>query len=143
MFLGASSVAAKHSKIAAYAFKTLAQGFDAEPIIRLTAHDILWGYDDKMIKLAAQFLPSLLPKKKFGFMERVSSVLTIVDERQYVRRIFRHIGKNNWLTRLLISLFQFFLNIEYMNILMLICICVLSLIIRMYLFQCIANVFLG
>jgi hypothetical protein len=38
----------------------------------LTVDDVLWGYDDKMIKLAAQFLPSLLPKQKFGFMERVS-----------------------------------------------------------------------
>jgi scavenger receptor class B, member 1 len=72
VLLGASTVAAKHSKVAAYGFTALAKGLDAQPIVNMTVQKLLWGYDDKMIKLAAQFMPSLLPTKKFGFLERVS-----------------------------------------------------------------------
>lgn len=72
VYLGAASVAAKHSKVAAYGFKVLAQSLHAKPIINMTVHELLWGYEDEMISLAAQFMPSMLPSKKFGFLDRVS-----------------------------------------------------------------------
>jgi hypothetical protein len=71
LFLGASTFAGKLSKVAGYGFNVLAQGLDAKPILNMTVEKLLWGYEDKMINLASQFLPSLLPTKKFGLLDRV------------------------------------------------------------------------
>lgn len=69
--MGASSVAARHSKVAAYGFTVLAQGLNAKPILKMTVHEALWGYEDDMINLAAKFVPSVLNSNKFGYLARV------------------------------------------------------------------------
>jgi scavenger receptor class B, member 1 len=71
LFLGASTYAAKLSKMAGYGFNVLAQGLDAKPILNMTVEKLLWGYEDRMINVASQFLPSLLPTNKFGLLDRV------------------------------------------------------------------------
>lgn len=71
LLMGASTVAARHSKVAAYGFTVLAQGLNANPILNMTVHDLLWGYEDNMINLAAKFVPSILNEKKFGYLARV------------------------------------------------------------------------
>ena len=71
LLMGASTVAARHSKVAAYGFTVLARGMNAKPILNMTVHELLWGYEDDMINLAAQFVPSISNDKKFGYLARV------------------------------------------------------------------------
>ncbi len=48
----------------------LLQGNDTEPVfVRKTAHELIWGYDDKLTELASTFMPSPgLASSKFGLM---------------------------------------------------------------------------
>lgn len=72
LLLGASAVAADHSKFAAYGFKVLAESLDAKPILNLSVHSLLWGYEDNLISMASNFLPSVVTFEKFGLIDRVS-----------------------------------------------------------------------
>jgi hypothetical protein len=74
LLLGASGIASRHSRFAAYGFKVLAEGIDAKPILNMTVHDLLWGYEDPLINIASSLLPSVATFKKFGLIDRVSSI---------------------------------------------------------------------
>ncbi|KAI4487717.1 hypothetical protein M0802_011907 [Mischocyttarus mexicanus] len=42
-----------------------------KPIINISVYDYLWGYDDNLVKLAAEILPSYLKFRKFGLLDRL------------------------------------------------------------------------
>lgn len=71
ILLGASAVVSKHSTVASYGFKMLAESFNAMPLINLTVHDLLWGYEDPLLSIASTILPSFIHFKKFGIIDRV------------------------------------------------------------------------
>lgn len=89
--LGLSSTLSEFSTIAAlglsaltksnwvYAWKSfinlnlkLSIGHNAQPILNLTVHDYLWGYEDKLVKLASKLAPKVFNFEKFGIMDRVN-----------------------------------------------------------------------
>lgn len=53
-------------------FSTLSATLNAQPFLNLTVDEFLWGYEDKLVSMANQFIPSWIDFNKFGLLERVS-----------------------------------------------------------------------
>lgn len=70
--LGISSATLDMSTFAALAFSTLAKSTNAKPMLNLTVHDYLWGYQDNLVSLANTVLPDYINFERFGLMDRVS-----------------------------------------------------------------------
>lgn len=70
--LGASSAAASYSFFAALALSGLTKSLNSEPILNLTVHEYLWGYDDPLVKLASRVIPNVITFESFGLLDRVS-----------------------------------------------------------------------
>lgn len=43
----------------------------SDPLLQLTVKDYLWGYDDPLISLASTFVPTIIPFKKLGLLDRM------------------------------------------------------------------------
>nr|XP_050845801.1 scavenger receptor class B member 1-like isoform X1 [Vespula vulgaris] len=54
-----------------YPFTQLINMIGSEPILNITAYDYLWGYDDTLVKLATDILPSYFNFRKFGLLDRM------------------------------------------------------------------------
>lgn len=80
--LGISAAAVKISTFAALAVSTLAKSTSASPILNITVHDYLWGYQDSLVSLAHTVLPNYIDFKQFGLMDRVSWWFTASFERK-------------------------------------------------------------
>jgi len=52
---------------------SLAGYLNSQPLLNLTAHEYLWGYDDPLVSLASTLLPNWIPFSKLGLMDRVST----------------------------------------------------------------------
>ena len=50
----------------------IAEFEDEDIFYEVSVHDILWGYEDPLLKLLAKFAPSLIPETKFGLFVGVS-----------------------------------------------------------------------
>lgn len=50
---------------------SLALSLKLEPILDLTAEEILWGYDDSLVKFGSQIIPSFINIEKFGLLDRM------------------------------------------------------------------------
>lgn len=70
--IGLSTVANEISVIAALGMSTLAKSTNSKPILNLTVHDYLWGYEDNLVHLANKVLPNIFHFEKLGIMDRVS-----------------------------------------------------------------------
>lgn len=76
--LGTSTLAAEHSSIAALGLATLVKSLNAKPFLHLTVFDFLFGYDDDLIVLASNVVPSLVPFNRLGFMDQVRLMFPIL-----------------------------------------------------------------
>lgn len=72
--LGASTAASEMSMFAALALSTLTKSLNAQPMLNLTVNDYLWGYEDPLVKLAANIVPTIITFESFGIMDRVSKI---------------------------------------------------------------------
>lgn len=70
--IGLSSVASEISSFAALGLSTLAKSTSSKPILNLTVHDYLWGYEDNLVRLANRVLPNIFHFEKLGIMDRVN-----------------------------------------------------------------------
>jgi len=52
-------------------FNSLVEYLDSKPILELSVHEFLWGYDDQLVKMASNVLPSWINFAKFGLLDRV------------------------------------------------------------------------
>ncbi|XP_063706007.1 scavenger receptor class B member 1 [Culicoides brevitarsis] len=69
--LGISTLAHDLSFFAELAVSTLVKTTSSDPLLTLTAHDFLWGYDDTLISLASTVVPSVIPFTKLGLLDRM------------------------------------------------------------------------
>jgi scavenger receptor class B, member 1 len=69
--LGLSSMAAKISPLVSLAASSLVKSTNSKPILNLTVHEMLWGYDDNLVRFANTLLPNYITFERFGIMERV------------------------------------------------------------------------
>lgn len=71
-YMGVSTQAASLSMFAALGLSALAKRLNAQPMLEVTVHDYMWGYEDHLVHLASKFVPSLIDFSSFGIMEKVS-----------------------------------------------------------------------
>lgn len=57
-------------------FNSLVEYLDSKPILNLSVKEFLWGYDDRLVKMASNVLPSWINFAKFGLLDRVIIVVT-------------------------------------------------------------------
>lgn len=71
-YLGVMSAASDYSIFAIMAVNALTKKFNSKPMLELSVHDYLWGYEDPIVHLASKVVPSVIHFERFGLMERVS-----------------------------------------------------------------------
>uniref|UniRef100_A0A1B0EZM8 Uncharacterized protein n=1 Tax=Phlebotomus papatasi TaxID=29031 RepID=A0A1B0EZM8_PHLPP len=71
--LGVSAAAAEMSFLSSLAVSSVLKSFKAEPVINLTAHDFMWGYEDPLVSIASTLIPSFIPFNKIGLVDRLTS----------------------------------------------------------------------
>ncbi|CAG9807146.1 unnamed protein product [Chironomus riparius] len=69
--LAASTASAKLSTYAAFGVSMLIKTMNARPIIRLTVDEFMWGYDDKLVKLANNIVPNFITFERLGILDRL------------------------------------------------------------------------
>lgn len=70
-----------------YPLTQLINMVDSKPILNISVHDFLWGYEDTLVKLAAGIVPNVLNFRKLGLLDRM------YDEGENI--ITMNIRKNN------------------------------------------------
>lgn len=70
VLLGASTMAAQKSSVAALGMATLAKTLDSKPIVNMTVYEYLYGYEDPILTLGSNIVPSITPFEKFGFLDQ-------------------------------------------------------------------------
>ncbi|XP_059609944.1 scavenger receptor class B member 1 [Phlebotomus argentipes] len=71
--LGISAAAAEMSFFSSLAVSSVLKSFNAEPVINVTAHDFMWGYEDPLVSIASTVVPSFIPFSKIGLVDRLTS----------------------------------------------------------------------
>lgn len=66
-----SSQMNKWSIFGAMTLSSLALSLELKPILDLTVEQILWGYDDPLVKFGSQVIPSFINIEKFGLLDRM------------------------------------------------------------------------
>lgn len=69
--LGLASSLHNSSIFTNLAFATLSRYLDAQPLLHLTVHDFLWGYDDQLILLASKLFPKWIHFPRLGVLDRM------------------------------------------------------------------------
>lgn len=69
--LGISTAVASYSMFAALALGTLTKSMNSQPVLNLTVHDYLWGYEDPLVRLASSLVPNIINFEAFGILDRV------------------------------------------------------------------------
>jgi len=52
-------------------FNSLVEYQDSQPILNLSVNEFLWGYEDRLVKMAGSVLPTWINFSKFGILDRV------------------------------------------------------------------------
>ncbi len=54
------------------AFATLCRYLDAQPFLKVTVHDYMWGIDEPLVPLASKLFPKWISFPRLGILDRVS-----------------------------------------------------------------------
>jgi len=71
-FQGLASSMHSSGRLAKLGLSTLATYLDANPLLRMSVYDFLWGYDDPFVALASKIFPRWINFPKIGVLDRVS-----------------------------------------------------------------------
>lgn len=69
--MGITTLASGLSMFASLGLGALTRQLQAKPMLNLTVHEYLWGYEDNLVQLAGRFVPSWIDFSSFGIMEKV------------------------------------------------------------------------
>ncbi|EDV42341.1 uncharacterized protein Dana_GF17933, isoform A [Drosophila ananassae] len=69
--MGITTLASGLSMFASLGLGALTRQLKAKPMLNLTVHEYLWGYEDNLVQLAARFVPSWIDFSSFGIMEKL------------------------------------------------------------------------
>lgn len=67
-----SHLASQGNVITNIGFSTVSAVLGSEPFLNLTVDEFMWGYEDKLVKIANKYIPSWIDFERFGLFERVS-----------------------------------------------------------------------
>ncbi|CAH0746885.1 unnamed protein product [Bemisia tabaci] len=68
---GISSMLYNSSMFMNVGLRTLVTYLDTQPFRQLSVHEYLWGYDEPLVQLASNILPSWINFAKFGLLDRM------------------------------------------------------------------------
>ncbi|PNF20583.1 hypothetical protein B7P43_G04867 [Cryptotermes secundus] len=109
--LGMASMLHNSSVFLNFGLAALARYLDSQPLLNLTVHEYLWGYEDPLVRLASTVLPNWIPFSRLGLMDRMfdegENVVTVAlnsaqaDETEVMerrRRVYSFDSYNGWTT---------------------------------------------
>ncbi|XP_075148935.1 scavenger receptor class B member 1 [Haematobia irritans] len=70
-YMGAMAAATTLSTFAALGVSALTRQMGSKPMLELSVHEYLWGYDDNLVTLASRFVPNFINFERFGILERM------------------------------------------------------------------------
>ena len=70
-YMGVTSAATGFSPFAALAISALTRKLNSKPMLEMSVHEYLWGYEDNLVYLASKIVPSVINFKRFGLLERM------------------------------------------------------------------------
>ncbi|XP_017848941.1 scavenger receptor class B member 1 [Drosophila busckii] len=70
-YMGVSTQAAQLSMFAALGLSALTKRLNAQPMLEVSVHEYMWGYEDHLVHLASKFVPSLIDFSSFGIMDKL------------------------------------------------------------------------
>jgi len=99
-------------------YNSLVEYQDSQPILDLSVNEFLWGYDDRLVKMASSVLPTWIDFSKFGLLDRVI-IIIIIDiivctylPLLYYHNIIFYVFKNvSWTKWIVLSQHGFFSHI--------------------------------
>lgn len=65
-------------------FDSLVSFLDSQPILELSVQQFLWGYDDRLVKMASNVLPTWINFSKFGLLDRVTIAAFSTNNEYYL-----------------------------------------------------------
>ncbi|KAH8383338.1 hypothetical protein KR009_008055, partial [Drosophila setifemur] len=69
--MGVTTLASSLSMFAALGLSALTKRLDAKPMLDISVHEYMWGYEDNLVELAGRFVPSWIDFSSFGIMEKL------------------------------------------------------------------------
>ncbi|KAH8247097.1 hypothetical protein KR032_009197, partial [Drosophila birchii] len=69
--MGVTTLASSMSMLASLGLSAITRQLDAQPMLEMSVHDYMWGYEDRLVELAAKFVPSWIDFSSFGIMEKL------------------------------------------------------------------------
>ncbi|KAH8306081.1 hypothetical protein KR018_001221, partial [Drosophila ironensis] len=69
--MGVTTLASDLSMFASLGLTAIFRQLKAKPMLNLTVHEYLWGYEDNLVQLAGKFVPSWIDFTSFGIMEKL------------------------------------------------------------------------
>lgn len=69
--LGISSTLNDAGIFVKYPWTSLVSMLNSKSILNITVHDYLWGYEDALVRLASNIVPSFINFRKFGLLDRM------------------------------------------------------------------------
>ncbi|XP_046804863.1 scavenger receptor class B member 1 [Lucilia cuprina] len=70
-YMGVTSAASGFSTFAALAISALTRRLNSKPMLEMSVHEYLWGYEDNLVYLASKIIPNVINFQRFGLMERM------------------------------------------------------------------------
>ncbi|XP_032596531.1 scavenger receptor class B member 1 [Drosophila grimshawi] len=70
-YMGVVSQASDISMFASLGLTALTRRLNSQPIMDISVHDYMWGYEDHLVSLASKIMPSLIDFSTFGIMEKL------------------------------------------------------------------------
>ncbi|KAM7363506.1 lysosome membrane protein 2 isoform 2-T2 [Cochliomyia hominivorax] len=70
-YMGVTSAASGYSTFAALAISALTRRLNSKPMLEMSVHEYLWGYEDNLVYLASKIVPNVINFQRFGLLERM------------------------------------------------------------------------
>lgn len=71
--MGVTTLASSLSMFAALGLSAITRQLNSQPMLEMSVHDYMWGYEDHLVELASRFVPNWIDFSSFGIMEKVRS----------------------------------------------------------------------
>lgn len=89
VLLAASTASNALSTFAAFGVSSIAKTLNAKPLIKLSVHDFMWGYEDNLVRLANNLLPNFITFERLGILDRVCDCKDLIKIKKLTSKLFR------------------------------------------------------
>ncbi|XP_022127473.2 scavenger receptor class B member 1 [Pieris rapae] len=72
--LAIASMVSKSAFLTRVGFNMLAKQLESEPILKISAHEFLWGFDEPLINFGHKVMPGVIKFEKMGLLDRLYDI---------------------------------------------------------------------